>query len=222
MYQDLPPVARAVFACPRFCVSRRAIVFLIIAALLVAATMIWIDAPLGDFLVAPKNSPTANFAKWVSRILDWPPFIGALSLSALLVRNQRASRLLWALAIGGMICGFTATTIRSTTGRARPYASPGGAQGWYGPRHDGQWLIGKAKYNSFPSGHTATVAGAAAVLLFARSRLWPLGWSLVLLVGWSRMALNDHHASDVLASMLLGLAVGAFVWRRIKPTCEQN
>ena len=221
MYQDLPPVARAIFSRPRFCVNHRAIIFLIIAALLVVATMIWID-PLGAYVTATKNSPTANFAKWVSRVFDWPPVIGILSLSALLVRRRRASRLLWALAIGGAICGLAVTTIRSTTGRTRPYASPGVAQGWYGPRHDGQWLIGNAKYNSFPSGHTATVAGAAAVLLFARSRFWPLGWSLVLLVGWSRMALNDHHASDVLASMLLGFAVGAFVWRRVKPICEQN
>lgn len=193
----------------------------IIAALLVVATMIWID-PLGASVAAGKNSPAANFARWVSRVLDWPPVIGVLSLSALLVRRQRASRLLWALAIGGLICGLAATTIRSTTGRTRPYASPSVSQGWYGPRHDGQWLIGNAKYNSFPSGHTATLAGAAAVLFFARNRFWPLGWGLVFLVAWSRMALSDHHPSDVLASMILGLAVGAFVWRRIKPMCEQN
>lgn len=62
-----------------------------------------------------------------------------------------------------------------------------------------------SEYQSFPSGHTATSVAAAIALstLTPRWRLFGVGFALV--IGFSRIALNAHFLSDVLA----GAAVGA-------------
>jgi len=75
------------------------------------------------------------------------------------------------------------------------------------------WLSG-AGGGSFPSGHTAnTTAFVIAVVLVvafrtsrrtARRQMFFVAALLVSLMGWSRLALNVHWLSDVLAGWVLG------------------
>lgn len=138
--------------------------------------------------------------------MDWPWVLGGLAIATLIahVRGAAAHRR-WFLSmlIAGTLVGATATLIRSVTGRTRPSASSSVAQGWYGPRSGGRWLVGVRDYNAFPSGHTATVAGVAALLLIRRHRTAPLAVIATLAVGWSRIAMGAHRLSDVTAAMVL-------------------
>jgi len=69
--------------------------------------------------------------------------------------------------------------------------------------------------HSLPSGHAATATGAYVFLVFvlARERIVARGTAVVfgvavpLLVGVSRVVLDVHWATDVVAGWLLGLAV---------------
>lgn len=82
-----------------------------------------------------------------------------------------------------------------------------------------EWLAG-AGGGSFPSGHTANTTAlviALALVLASRvpsteARRWVFGGAalLVSLMGWSRLALNVHWLSDVLAGWVLGTAT-AFI-----------
>lgn len=70
---------------------------------------------------------------------------------------------------------------------------------------------------SFPSAHSAQAAAlaVAAVLAFPAWRRWPVVTSLaalVILVGLSRLYLQVHWPSDVLAGWALGTLVAALVW----------
>jgi membrane-associated phospholipid phosphatase len=99
--------------------------------------------------------------------------------------------------------------LRILTGRTRPLAHA--AQGFYGVWHDGHWIIGKYEFSAFPSGHAATAVGlAAAVWLVHR------GWGAVaavyaLAVMWSRLALQCHHLSDVVASTVLAIPLAVML-----------
>lgn len=162
-----------------------------------------------------KKSENYKVVGAISKYGDWPQLMlagGVGLLVAWRLRNREWQRIIIAAMVASTLAGIIANASRLTTGRTRPRESPKIEQGWYGPYHDGKLTIGNSKYNSFPSGHTATAVGFAAVFLFAR----PLIGLLMMLgagtVAWSRMALGAHHLSDVIVATILALAVAYLVW----------
>lgn len=62
------------------------------------------------------------------------------------------------------------------------------------------------KTSSFPSGH-ASSAAVAAVMLSQRDTAWPLYCGIGVVVAASRVYVGVHHASDVVAGAVLGVAL---------------
>lgn len=175
-----------------------------------------------DHLRLGSDAPARAIANAISRWMDWPWVLGVTALGALVAHFRRAAvprKGLLSLLIAGALIGGSATLIRSTTGRTRPSAPV--SQGWFGPRANGEWLIGRRDYNAFPSGHTATVAGLAALLILRRHRFAPLLVGATLLVGWARIAVGAHRPSDVVASLLLAGILIRPLARRL-PNSEPN
>ena len=69
--------------------------------------------------------------------------------------------------------------------------------------------------SSFPSGH-ASAAVSNAILLAEDDPLAPLYYALAVVVASSRVYVKIHHASDVLAGVGVGVALG-LVARRVMP-----
>ena len=65
----------------------------------------------------------------------------------------------------------------------------------------------RPRTSSFPSGH-ATSAFTAAGLLSDQDRLKPLYYGVAIVVAWSRVYVKIHHASDVVAGILIGALLG--------------
>jgi undecaprenyl-diphosphatase len=81
-------------------------------------------------------------------------------------------------------------------------------------RPEGEWgkFYRSTDPHSFPSGHAVRVVMLAVVVL----GIGPLWLGLLLLawaplVGLARVAMGLHYLSDVLAGMVLGVVMGAFV-----------
>lgn len=191
----------------------------------VCGLLIWgsfrIDAPVRAAVVAShdkdwRKSPDFQFHSAVRKYGDWP-FLMAACLVALvaarLLKSRRWMRVVAAAMIASTLSGMLGNVSRLTTGRTRPRESPKIEQGFYGPWHDGHLLIGKSAYNSFPSGHTATAFGLAAVLLFACPAVGVVAVAGAGQVAWSSIVLGAHHPSDVTVSIILSFFVAWFVWR---------
>lgn len=71
-----------------------------------------------------------------------------------------------------------------------------------------------ARYNSFPSGHTAAAFAMFFTLsLFAKNRYWGfVFFALAMLVGISRVYLMQHFFRDVYVGSIIGVFVPALLW----------
>lgn len=70
--------------------------------------------------------------------------------------------------------------------------------------------------SSFPSGHASSAFTAAGVLAAGGDPLWPVYYGLAVIVASSRAYVRIHHASDVLAGAVLGVAL-AFAANAVWP-----
>jgi undecaprenyl-diphosphatase len=76
--------------------------------------------------------------------------------------------------------------------------------------------------SSFPSGH-ATSAFTSAALLSEQDELWPLYYAVAIIVASSRVYVRVHHASDVVAGIAVGMALGRIGRRAFPlPPAPQN
>ena len=68
--------------------------------------------------------------------------------------------------------------------------------------------------SSYPSGHSAVAASLIVVLALLIRRRWftLIGLIYVIAMGYSRLYLNVHWFTDILAGTALGIAIGLVVW----------
>lgn len=196
--------------------KRRLIAGLIFASLVIAATMIWMDAAAMAWQARLSREIVQIFAKLTDYGRSgWFLFpIGAVLLvmaainfailgrMANLVISMLVVRLGFVfMAIG--LPGLVVTIGKRLIGRVRPSDLGPFA---YEP------LSWRAAYASLPSGH-ATTSFAALVaigLLFPRARM--VLWIYALVIAVSRVAVSAHYPSDVLAGAICGV-LGAFLVR---------
>lgn len=127
------------------------------------------------------------------------PRVQALVLSALAVR---LTFVFTAIAIPGLVTNL----VKGIIGRQRPP--------WTGEPHPYvfQPFDWQAKFASLPSGHSTAVLSIVVAIgtLFPRAR--PFLWLYALSIMVSRVIINAHHPSDVLAGALVG-GIGALLVR---------
>jgi len=185
--------------------------------LLVLLLAFLIDGTVDRWVMVHRVPIWETTAKMCSRYLAWPWLMAGAGGCLLIAwfRNRREwMRILCLMMIAASLAGLSADLLRGLTGRTRPYAQV--PQGWYGIRNGSQWLIVKHAYNSFPSGHAATIVAFGLPLIF-----WKRRWAAAVLSGMAAVAcarvyLSAHHVSDVVAGAILGTLVATVVWRRLK------
>ena len=183
---------------------------LIMLAVLVILLAVDVDHPLARFL-----EPTPAWLLSAFRFVTWfgqggvaliPA--GLLVILALLVRYRRpdlSGRLNRIIAQAALLftavalAGLSNDILKVLFGRARPRLwLHGDISGFY-------FLRFGSDYASFPSGHTAT-SFAAFVALAALFPRWRIGFAaFALTIALSRILLDAHYLSDVVA----GASVGA-------------
>jgi membrane-associated phospholipid phosphatase len=128
--------------------------------------------------------------------------------------QQRMARAWMGILFAGVVAGCVGTTFRTFIGRTRPEVPV--EQGWFGPRKDGQWILGRHAYSAFPSGHASIAAGVGFMAFVWGRRAGWMGVAYAMAVAWARFHLGAHRASDVWAGLLVGAMTVAFLW----PSCS--
>ncbi len=133
---------------------------------------------------------------------QWVTVLGdeRVAVAVALLCARRQPRLLWALALGGLLGALYSRGLKPLVDAARPPAVLAA---------DAFNLIGPAyQRGSFPSGHSLTAALVCGVgFCFTRDRNLRLAlWVLALEVGLSRVVVGAHWPVDVLAGLAGGFA----------------
>jgi undecaprenyl-diphosphatase len=112
-------------------------------------------------------------------------------------------------AVLGVESALTNGVVKSVFRRIRPALEPAAG---VGPL---PWGLRRPVTSAFPSGHAT--AGFTTAVFLSRADPGPPWFLLAGLVGFSRVYVRLHHASDVVAGAALGLALG-YAARRFAPT----
>jgi undecaprenyl-diphosphatase len=145
----------------------------------------WVLVPVGTLimLIAVLSSPAVD----------------RMSRAVLAMAVTRLGYVFSAVGLTGLIV----TIVKRWIGRVRP-----SGQGPFAY----QPFAWRPEYASFPSGHATTAFAALVAIGFLIPRARPALWVYALLIAVSRILVNAHYPSDVIA----GAAFGAFgaVWVR--------
>jgi membrane-associated phospholipid phosphatase len=158
------------------------------------------------------NALRANTPSGVVRVFEWATWLGdgrtiallcTVTVVVLLARRERGLAYAMVAAVGGN--GLLNAALKRVFQRVRPPHEAGLplAHGW-----------------SFPSGHASGAVVAYGMLAYLLVRALPARWhlpavmaatALAFSIGWSRIFVEAHFASDVLAAFASGLAWLVFV-----------
>ena len=190
-----------------------------LALLLIAGLSIWAafqcDDAVDRWVLAHRTPAAIRAARVISQYGDWPYMMAASLVVAygLHRRNHRRwVRIVCAMMISSTLAGIAVNTVRLTAGRTRPNANV--APGWYGPRHDGRWLVGANQFNAFPSGHTATAVGYAVPLLLLAPEIGAPVLLMALIIAGSRVYLRAHHLSDITTAGIVAAWIAVRITQR--------
>ncbi|MBO4937505.1 MAG: phosphatase PAP2 family protein [Oscillospiraceae bacterium] len=171
------------------------------------------DLPILDWIQANLQSGFLDF------LMPMITYFGedgigwiAWAVLLLILKKHRKTGLgmAFALLIGLVVCNMT---LKPLVGRIRPYDFQ--AQE-FGITID--LLVHGLHDFSFPSGHTIASFEAATVLLINNKKMGIPAMILAVLIAFSRLYLYVHYPTDVIVSIVLGIAI-AFLGNWLAGLC---
>jgi membrane-associated phospholipid phosphatase len=179
-----------------------------------------IDRALNAFLGPYRARPLLHAFVWVTGLGGGAAVVAAAMIASAFLWLERRRRVILALWLTWLGAEATSWTGKFLIGRVRPEFID----------------VAMASSPSFPSGHSAMSMAVYGFLAYAIARqlegraerrlvLWCAAF-LILSIGFSRIFLSVHHASDVLGGFLIGaiwlLAGIAFAERTPAPERHQD
>lgn len=76
--------------------------------------------------------------------------------------------------------------------------------------------------NGFPSDHTLLCSATSSIVFFYSKRMSVVLWVMTLLVGASRVWAGVHHATDIIASIVMAIIVSVVTWKFVVPRIKQT
>ena len=182
---------------------QRFALFTVLCVIGFAASYLWIDIPLAQVLQNP-NPTLRNLFAFITRFGEGGVYL--IPLAILFAWALARPRPLWAWRFGFLfivvaLSGLIDDIMKPIFGRARPellFRDHLFGFTWHGA-HANLW--------SFPSGHSTTVAALALAACAIAPSYWSLYALAALLVMASRVILDMHYLSDVIAGCYIGIAV---------------
>ena len=159
------------------------------------------DLPILEWIAANLKCGFLDFLMPLITLLgDAGIFWILCSVVMILIPKTRKTGLAMGISlfIGLLVCNVT---LKPLVGRIRPYDYQ-----WQFFQKEITLLVEGLHDFSFPSGHTIASFEAATALLIGNKKLGIPAMILAVLIAFSRLYLYVHYPTDVLVSVVLGIA----------------
>ena len=197
--------------------ARSLIIGLVLAAIILAAAMVFLDARAIDqghrlplWFVELFNELT-DYGKTGWSLLPCIVLVVALAFVAARTASRFANLVILSLVVrlefvfvAVAVPSLVVTIVKRLIGRVRPSALGPFAYVPFSWRPD---------YAGMPSGHSTSAFAAAVAVGMVWPRARPLLWIYALVIAASRVIISAHYPSDVIAGALVG-ALGVLLVRR--------
>ncbi len=199
--------------------DRRGWLFTALGFLVVLYLFWWLDVPIALW-AQELPQPVHDFFAWITEFGEsgWVliPALLLLIVCAFLALvipagTHRRALLqmtgIWAFIVVAVgLPGLFTAVIKRLIGRARPELLEDPEAALF------MMNLLEHTYQSFPSGHATTAFGFGFVVAFMAPRWLPLALIYAVLVGFSRVAIGAHYATDAISGMAIGI-LGAYAVR---------
>jgi membrane-associated phospholipid phosphatase len=183
--------------------------FLNLSAVMGAGLLLYsVDGDIQQWADDQDSSSSEDIFKAITHLGDGVVLIGlmtALYVSGEVSDNNSLRKTALLSLESWLTAGIIVGGLKTVTGRARPWTGESS--------HSFHPFSTRSRFASFPSGHASSSFAVAAVVADQSEKVYIdiLAYSLATLVAVSRVRLDKHWASDVLA----GSALGYFVAKKI-------
>lgn len=193
----------------------RTLLLLAAGCMLLSAAALPLDAASLEFLrnLAPHHSYMRRVFKLPAHLFRWWTFV---ALGIVLLSQARRRQLLTGFFATVVTANFAVHALKFVTGRPRPNVEAPAA---LDPLHFDWFGDPQAGLDSFPSGHATMTVLLLVLLSFYVGRWWWLLLPPAILTCLSRVAIEQHYLSDVLAGAGVAFGVGGACLGRLGPDC---
>ena len=161
------------------------------------------DVRVHHWLTDQRIESIRLLAQYVSKWGDYTTgtmiLMGALWMAGVVFKRRAWRTAAIACLLAASFSGLVVNPARAVFGRPRPNTE-------VEDRFTGPSL--SRKYQSFPSGHSATAFGTATALAVAAPAVGVPAMAGAALVGWSRMYVREHYLTDVVVGASVGTLFG--------------
>jgi membrane-associated phospholipid phosphatase len=183
--------------------------FLSLSAVLGAGLLLYsVDGDIQQWVDDQDSSSAEDIFKAITHLGDGVVLIGLMTafyVSGEVSDNNSLRKTALLSLESWLTTGIIVGGLKAVTGRARPWTGESS--------HSFHPFSTRSRFASFPSGHASSSFAVAAVVADQSEKVYIdiLAYSLATLVAISRVRLDKHWSSDVLA----GSALGYFVAKKI-------
>lgn len=179
----------------------------IVGGALVLTCAFALDPFVRNWILEHQHRGTKQLMRAITRFGDWPShtILGVLLLAVAWWRgSNKWRRIFLSMLVACALAGAATRVVKIAAGRARP--SVQSEIRWSGPSFT-------SKNHAFPSGHAAASTAFFTALVIGSWRIGAAFMIVPAVIAFSRLYLDAHYLSDVVAGAFVGVLSALIVSR---------
>lgn len=182
------------------------------------------DLSIFEWVQSIQNNILDMFFKYYTMLGEAGILFIVIAIALLITRRYRKVGFAMIVALAIMVVGNN-LILKNIFARPRPFNLDPDAYAWWFKVYVFPEIVEKPSSFSFPSGHSSSAFAVAFVAMFY-SRKWGfINLFLAILMAFSRVYVEVHYPSDVIAGVLVGLIyalLAAIVVKLLYPVFDRT